>query len=327
MKKNSEIKLSIVVPVFNVKATLEKAVESILSQSYSNFEIILVDDGSTDGSNVLCDNYARKDTRIFSFHKPNGGLSSARNFGLKKAQGDLITFLDSDDFYINDCLDEIISVFEYNEIDIAVFGFEKGNADKNSVRRIISNTNEVLSGKAVIKSMLTSQAIDFYAWNKVYKIDLFHDIEFPEGKLYEDMVPVYEVMKKAEKVHILPLTGIFYFQNSDSIVHQKFNQKQYDNIEQREILLNKVSNDFPELKGLALSRLIDGYLTMGFKIVSSKKDNITNAFYKKTKNDIFLIGREIFFCSDIYFSKKLALLVYIYFPNVYYKLYKIVLKK
>lgn len=114
MKENSEnkMKLSIVVPVYNVETTIERAVQSLFENKYKNIEVLLIDDGSTDNSGVICKGLSKKSDKIYCYHKENGGLSSARNFGLKKATGNLIAFLDSDDYYLPGCIDKVMKDFQ-----------------------------------------------------------------------------------------------------------------------------------------------------------------------------------------------------------------------
>ena len=108
--------ISLIIPVYNVEKYLAKCMESVLAQTYDNFEAILVDDGSTDSSGKMCDEYAKKDTRVLVFHKENGGLSDARNYGVERAHGELVAFLDSDDFVSNDYLFHLYSLIQKTEV-------------------------------------------------------------------------------------------------------------------------------------------------------------------------------------------------------------------
>ncbi|MGJ0865177.1 glycosyltransferase family 2 protein, partial [Enterococcus raffinosus] len=241
MKENSEnkMKLSIVVPVYNVETTIERAVQSLFENKYKNIEVLLIDDGSTDNSGVICKGLSKKSDKIYCYHKENGGLSSARNFGLKKATGNLIAFLDSDDYYLPGCIDKVMKDFQKNDPDIICFGLKKGKTEEESIE-LIEKKQARCNNTEAIKLLFKSKAVDFYAWNKVFKKAIFDGIEFPEGKLYEDMVPVYHAFKAAKTIDILDFAGIFYFQNSSSIVYQDFNPKQYDNVTQRKILLKSI---------------------------------------------------------------------------------------
>lgn len=333
MKRNCEFKeavLSIIVPVYNVQDTLERAVLSIIQQKLEDFEIILIDDGSTDKSGAICDQLAEKYTAIKAYHKKNGGLSDARNFGIKKAVGELVTFLDSDDYYINNVLVKVLMHYKKKNrlIDIICFGLEKGTIREQALK-LQPEKKENLTNREAISEMLTNKSVDFYAWNKVYKTSLFQTIQFPVGKLYEDMVPVFQLFKKAERIDVLDVCGIFYYQNQESIVYQNFNAKQYDNIDQRKILLGLIIENFPDLKQRANSRLADGYLSTGFKISGGlkNKDNKAKTYYDFSTQELKKLWLNNEFTSSISTSKKMALSLYRFMPELYYYLYKFVLRK
>ncbi|MDT2820798.1 glycosyltransferase family 2 protein [Enterococcus devriesei] len=327
MNLNLENKLSIVVPVYNVETTIERAVQSLFENEYKNVEVLLIDDGSTDTSGTICDKLSKKSDNIYCYHKENGGLSSARNYGLKKVNGNFIAFLDSDDYYLPGCIDRVMNDFQENDPDIVCFGLKKGKTEDESIelvekKKIGCNTSEA------VELLFRSKATDFYAWNKVFKRHLFNDIEFPEGKLYEDMVPIYHAFKKAKTVDILDFTGIFYFQNSNSIVYQDFNPKQYDNISQRKILLEYINIEFPELSAQANNRVIDGYLSTGFKIANSSSNNIGSLkTYKASKKEVSKLLSDHEFKKTITITRKIAIYIYILNAKLYRFLYKLVLKK
>lgn len=329
MKENleNEIKLSIVIPVYNVETTIERAVQSLFANDYSNIEVLLIDDGSTDNSGVICEELSKKSDRIHCYHKENGGLSSARNYGLKRISGDLIAFLDSDDYYLPGCIDKVMDDFQKNTPEIICFGLKKGKTEEEAIE-LIGNRQVGCSNTEAVELLFKSKAIDFYAWNKVFKKEIFKTIEFPEGKLYEDMVPIYHAFKMAQTIDILDFTGIFYFQNSNSIVYQDFNPKQYDNIIQRKILLNNVKADFPDLLNLAIARLVDGYLSTGFKIGLSKRENPERKkYYEISKMEIKSLLKEIKLNREVSFAKRIALYLYLFNSNLYSVLYKQILKK
>ena len=329
MKENFEgkIKLSIVIPVYNVEDTIERAVESIFLNDFKNIEVLLIDDGSTDNSGLICDELSKKLDKVYCYHKDNGGLSSARNYGLKRISGELIAFLDSDDYFLPECIDKVIDDFKNNNPEIVCFGLKKGKTEEDAIE-LISSRKIGSSNSEAVELLFKSKAIDFYAWNKVFKKEIFNNIEFPEGKLYEDMVPIYHAFKAAHTIDILDFAGIFYFQNGDSIVYQDFNPKQYDNIIQRKILLNDVKKDFPEFLNLAIARLVDGYLSTGFKIGNSKRDNLDRKkYYNTSKVEIKEILKKVKGNKEVSFAKRVALYLYLTNSGLYSVLYKKILRK
>ncbi|WP_314579171.1 glycosyltransferase family 2 protein [Enterococcus gilvus] len=326
MKVNSEnrIDLSVIVPVFNVKDTLYRAVKSITNQKLDKLEIILVDDGSTDGSQYICDDLAEKFNYINVIHKKNGGLSSARNAGIVQARGEFITFIDSDDYYMDSFFDEALKELIDNNADIFVFGLRKGSLKKS---KNLVFENEICSIKEeAIEKLFLEKAVDFYAWNKIYKFSLFSDIRYPEGHLYEDIIPTYLLFDKAEKIIFSDKIGIFYYSNPDSIVNQKFSFSQYDNVLQRIKLLEYIKSDYPELKSLATDKLVDGFLSTGFKISCAYNYN-RREFLKKIRADMSSYFVGILGCPKISISKKIGLVVLFVNSKLYKKMYSIVLGK
>ena len=188
--------ISVIVPVYNVKGYLTECVESLLAQTFDSYEILLIDDGSTDGSSTLCESFKTSHPNVRIFHKPNGGLSSARNFGLYRAKADFVAFVDSDDTVEPNYLQSLHDALEKHDADIAVCGY-----DSDLPRA------ETLSGKNATIRLLTKQEnLDVLAWNKLYKKSLFfdHDIFYPEGEVHEDNLTTYKLYSKAKKVTFVP---------------------------------------------------------------------------------------------------------------------------
>ena len=185
--------VSIIVPIYNVEKYLIKCIESILNQTYKNLEIILVDDGSTDSCNKICDRYKKIDKRVVVIHKKNGGLSSARNIGIKKAKGKLISFVDSDDYIKPNMIEELKNNMYFYNSDISVCDYyyiidgKRQISDNNNLKR---NCITKYKNKFIYKP---NSAV----WNKLYKKNLFEQIKFPEGKIYEDDYILYELLDKA----------------------------------------------------------------------------------------------------------------------------------
>jgi len=210
------MKLSIIIPVYNVEETLENCVRSILCQRFRDYQLILVDDGSTDGSSAICDTFTQEDHRIQVVHKKNGGLSSARNKGISKARGEYITFVDSDDRIGEDTLSPLMQLLaihhEYDILEYPVY-IHYGNASKQ--HRFYPGTNVYtdmndywLKGKAYEHC---------YAWNKIYRRSLFNDVCFPEGKIFEDVYTLPLLLNKCETVATTNEGMYYYYDNPKGI--------------------------------------------------------------------------------------------------------------
>lgn len=217
--------ISIIVPIYNVEKYLNKCLDSLINQTYKNIEIILVDDGSTDRCPEICDQYIRKDNRIKVIHKKNGGLSSARNRGIKEAKGQYLLFIDSDDYIdINTCY-ELVKSLKKEEVDI--IQFKKRTFIEGEVLDNVYNANKCSSNYTVYNN---KEAYDIYmnngqftreAWDKLYARSLFDDIEYPEGRLAEDLATTYKLILKAKKLGFLDRELYYYLIRKDSIMGQK----------------------------------------------------------------------------------------------------------
>jgi glycosyltransferase involved in cell wall biosynthesis len=189
--------ISVIVPVYNVEKYLPRCIESILNQTYRNFELILVDDGSTDRSGQICDEYKVKDERIRVLHKPNGGQSEARNEGIEQARGEYINFFDADDFAEKDILEYLISLARKYNADLVVTApvllYESGRT-----RDLVSSLKEgVYPRKEVYRSILLQTGIEAQSWGKLYKKFLFDKIRYPVGEIYEDFKIIHEIIEEA----------------------------------------------------------------------------------------------------------------------------------
>jgi glycosyltransferase involved in cell wall biosynthesis len=224
------MRLSIIVPVYNVKDYLERCVNSIQLQSFKDFELLLVDDGSTDGSGEMCNGFAEKDSRIRVIHKQNSGQSSARNVGIKQAKGEFITFVDSDDWLESEMYQLMFASIEKNNADIVISRLQMVNAP-NDVIKIIGYDKELLFDRTeATKEILRDEMIPSFPVNKIFRRELFDGIEFPVGRIFEDTSTIYKVFYKADCVVTIPYIGYNYWQNPNGTCRKKHEniQKQLD---------------------------------------------------------------------------------------------------
>lgn len=225
--------VSVVVPVYNVEKYICDCIDSIIRQTYTDLEIILSDDGSTDGCGRICDKYAEKDDRVKVIHAGNMGLSEARNRGIRIASGDYITFVDSDDVLDRSFVQKLMHVMQEYHTDISVAAY-RTFLDTAELAADGSNgetgDKEVLSEKCLydvefLKKETTCLTV---AWGKLYKKQLFHDIWYPVGKLHEDTFTTYKLMDRADKVVYLKEKLYYWRENPDSISRGPFQIKHLD---------------------------------------------------------------------------------------------------
>ncbi|WP_424475223.1 glycosyltransferase family 2 protein [Oceanobacillus kimchii] len=218
--------ISIIIPVYNVEQYIHRCVDSVISQTYKKLEIILVNDGSTDNSGVICNEYKSKDSRISVIHKTNGGLSDARNKGIDQASGRLITFLDSDDWVEMNYIEHLYWLLQSNESDISICEFMKVSSND-----IIIQDNQFkvknYSKLESLRELATKRSVNFtVAWGKLYKAYLFKDIRYPFGKIHEDEFTTYKLLFKSEKISFSDSKLLYYWQRDDSIMaNNNFNPK------------------------------------------------------------------------------------------------------
>ena len=208
---NDKPLISIIVPVYNVEQYLNRSVDSLLKQTYTNLEILLVDDESTDRSSIICDNYASCDNRIKVIHKKNGGLSDARNIALDQMTGAYVTFVDSDDYVASDMIEKFWCAIIENEAEMVTSG--KYLIDANGAvfdTKGIQN-KRIISGEEAAKDIMRDLYPQNFATGKIYLSSLFNDIRFPKGRLYEDTAVTYRIAAKCQRVCYLP-DNLYYYE-------------------------------------------------------------------------------------------------------------------
>lgn len=221
---NKDKLISIIVPIYKVEKYLKKCIESILKQTYKNIEIILVDDGSPDNCGKICDYYKQMDKRIKVIHKNNGGLSEARNYGIREARGDYLLFVDSDDFIAENICEILINNINKYSADMAICNFYYVFENKKAIKNEMSSKKDVqvLEKENIIREYFLNYSVDLnVAWNKLYKKDIFkgkNAILFPVGKLHEDTYIMYKIYYNLNRLVRINKPLYYYRQRNDSII-------------------------------------------------------------------------------------------------------------
>lgn len=238
--------ISVIVPVYNVEKYITECLQSITNQTYKNIEIILIDDGSTDNSGKICDEYARIDKRIKVVHKLNEGLSSARNVGLEEAKGNYIQFIDSDDYIETDTIEIMYKVACKYHADIVSYS----HYILNNGNKICDYTGEIRQvGKIeAIKEIMLDHKVRNYSWEKLWKRELFKEIQFPVGKKFEDLLTTPLLFEKAKKIVIYDIPKYYYRQRADSIMGQQSKRLRLEYIEAVCKMNQYLKEKYPELQ-------------------------------------------------------------------------------
>lgn len=223
--------ISVIVPVYNVEAYIRRCIDSILNQTFTDFEVILVDDGSPDNCGKICDEYAEKDKRIHVIHQENGGLSAARNVGIEWAftnsSSKWISFIDSDDWVHPQYLEAMLEAVNENDINVCICGYletkcERVHTEKLKLAAQIWKTD---------KFFMERNSNSIIAWGKLYLKELFHEIRYPVGKIHEDAFTTYKILFQNSHIAFIDYPLYFYYVNRNSIMHRKFFLARYDAVQ------------------------------------------------------------------------------------------------
>jgi glycosyltransferase involved in cell wall biosynthesis len=214
-------KVSLVVPIYKVEKYLPRCVDSIIKQTYSNIEVILVDDGSPDNCGKMADQYAEKDPRIQAVHKENGGLSDARNYGMQYVTGEYTLFVDSDDWLDSKMIEELVNKSLEYQADVVQSAFYYAYDDYLLFDNRYYSKNEppiVLDNKSLMAELVINERVKNFAWGKLYRTEMIQDLPFEKGVLFEDVFWAHHVMQRVNKYVLLHEPLFYYYQRDDSIV-------------------------------------------------------------------------------------------------------------
>ena len=311
--------ISVIVPVYNVSQYLKQCVDSILNQSYKNLEIILVDDGSTDRSGLICDQYAQADGRVIVIHKENGGLSDARNAGLQVAKGEYIGFVDSDDFIHPDMYLILVRLLEENRADIAIANWQ-GFFDGKENEICDSRTGEITFFEDIetLKFLIFGKdkyRISFSVWDRLYRKKVIENHCFPKGKCYEDVVWSAKVFYGTKKSVYIDRDLYYYRRRDDSIVGADSKYKVSRRVITDEIPQIEAQIEF--LKDIEQEKMADEETYFLYEVILKY---YARCYYEKNdlQEELFQLITKYKGWARVYmhrtddFSRKLVLLISLY---------------
>lgn len=250
------VTISIIIPVYNVEKYLPKCLDSVISQTYKHLEIIIIDDGSTDSSGFICDDYALRDNRIIVIHQPNRGLSAARNSGLDIAKGVYVMFVDSDDYVEPSFCEKPLRIAIKEHVDIVSFGYFRIGNKTTKVKK--TNKPRTVQASEAIKQLITMEdVVHGFVWNKFYKRTLFEHVRFSVGRTFEDQGVNYLLFHFAERVFISDETLYHYCQRDDSISKAYYSPKSIlDRFELWYDRLIFIQKHYPEIEPIQIQQLV-----------------------------------------------------------------------
>jgi glycosyltransferase involved in cell wall biosynthesis len=283
--------ISIIVPIYNAEKELNKCLESILSQTYQNFELILIDDGSSDNSKIICDYYEKKDSRIKVFHKQNEGVSIARNIGLEMSSGKYIGFIDSDDWVDSSMYEILYNTIITENADISLCSYVKEYKDDKQ-KVVKYNKKEVSNTYESIEKFLNGK-FGGCVWNKLFKKSIIVKNFDKSLAIGEDSLFLYYTLKNAQKVVCLPQELYHYYVRNDSATNTKFNLKRFDTLKSSEIIFNDVKHFFLPLKECANYMLFNKYFGIMNLIMFNNLENEFSSQFSFIKSRLNQIKNEL----------------------------------
>ncbi|MCU7212138.1 glycosyltransferase family 2 protein [Turicibacter sanguinis] len=290
--------VSIVVPIYNVENYVRKCIDSIISQTYQNIEIILVNDGSTDQSGQIISSYLEVDKRIRIFHKENGGLSDARNYGMRYITGEYVLFVDSDDWIDKSFVESLVNVSLIEAADIVQCGFYYTYDECLEYDNRWFNENDpyyVLNHHEAMKELIQNERIKNFAWGKLFKASLLHDIPFEKGVLFEDIFWMHQVFARIEKYVLIHQPLYFYRQRMDSIVAQ-YRIKNLDlirgQIERKEFVVNYYPSLISEQDKIIVQSML-----IHFNLLSMNETQDREKVYRTKLKDYLRMNQQSLFES------------------------------
>ena len=303
---NRESQISVIVPVYNVEKYLARCVDSILAQTYENLEVILVDDGATDRSGLICDEFASKDSRVKVIHKKNGGLSSARNAGLETAAGEYIAFVDSDDWIEPDAYAHMMQLMKKHQVKL-VCGGRYDVSGKTGERKVglCPKREEVISGEELAGRIFLWAGCDSSACDKLYHRSLLEHFRYPEGKVCEDVPVTYKIVLQAERVAMSDRPFYNYYHRAGSIsMASAITEKTFHFSQHTEVIYPYIRDHHPAIAAQARYLRVRS-LSHILLLLEQSEAEVRQQFaaeYRHARKE--LKKHTLFFLKSPYFGKK-----------------------
>ena len=314
-------KVSIIVPVYNVETYLSYCVDSLRQQTYKNIEIILVDDGSTDSSGEICDQYAREDDRIKVLHIENGGLSNARNTGVKESSTDWIVFIDSDDYYDHRAIEYLVKLRDKYRVDLVATPVIEVRDYENS--DFLGDFREKYSGKldrrTALEQMFYGNYVGTHSGGKLYKKEILLRFPYPNGMLYEDLSLAYEHIASCENIAVSALNLYKYYRRPGSIVNSKYSDRLLDFYKAMEWNRSYIERDYPNDKEMRRALNVR-YVFNGLHVVHAMLSSGMYSDVNKIRKEYIRYFNDIIPNPNITGKNKVKYLMLLVSPKLYEKI-------
>ena len=275
--------ISVIIPVYKVEKWLNQCVSSVANQTYKNLEIILVDDGSPDECPRMCDEWKKKDSRVYVLHKRNGGLSDARNAGLEVCTGNWIMFVDGDDFVNQDMIRIALGVAKKNHSDLVAFDYMQVAEDCNTVSEYTSGIyEEKYLRDELLRAFVKTGKGSMVAWNKLYSKELWQVLRFPVGKIHEDEYVIIDILEQVQCATVIDSKLYYYRQRQGSIMSTLNKKGEYDALKAFDLRCTRLKND-KELYQFALNQYLYQLIKIYFIEDKQNRNLVLQQFRKNMK--------------------------------------------
>ena len=294
--------MDIIVPVYNVENFLDRCIESLLNQKYTNYGVILVDDGSTDNSGKMCDSYARNHSIVKVVHRKNGGLSYARNTGVNHSKAEYITFVDSDDYVSTTYLDDLICGLSDAEIEMSAIGIVSISNSSNSFKKNELKKTIKLNTQDALMHMCYRKYIGFSACGKLFKREIVLKYPFPEGRLHEDMYTTFKLIGECKYIGYYDSTDYYYVQNEgEGITSSSYSEQHMDAVYAAKDICSYIDRNYPGISSAGMAALAFAYFLVTKSLVRCLKTD--KCHYKEISKEL----RVLLFDKHVFFDRNIAL--------------------
>lgn len=304
--------ISVIIPVFNINEFLPVCLDKICNQTYVNLEIIIIDDGSADGTARTCDIYAQRDSRITVIHKENEGQAVARNLAIQKSSGEYIAFVDGDDWIRQDYIECLYKLSIKYNAEIINCNFVKtkrfGYIDDN-----LGSMKEVLfDSEKAIENLCYLKELNCAPYSKLFRRHIWNDLKFPEGYLYEDLATIYRTYNAADKIIYVDYNGYFYFQRQGSSLNTGFSARKLSRVYFSKKIFNFVKSNYPHIVDAAYCRLF-------WSVSGALMDIPKNYENSAVKNEIIMLIKKtrLFVLRDKKCKKSVRILAFLSYFGVH----------
>ena len=314
-------KVSIVVPVYNVETYLNYCVNSLRQQTYTNIEIILVDDGSTDASGEICDQHAQEDERVRVLHIENGGISNARNTGVKEASTDWIIFVDSDDYYDKRTVEYLVGLRDKYGVELVATPVieVRDYESKDFSGSLTEKSSEKLDRYTALKEMFYGNRVGTHSGGKLYKKTILLRFPYPKGMLYEDLAIAYEHIASCKQIAVGDINLYKYYRRPGSIVNSKYSVKLMDFYKAMEWNRSYIERDYPNDQEMRRALNVR-YVFNGLHVVHAMLSSGMYSDVNKIRKEYIQYFKDVILNSNVTRKNKVKYLMLLVSPKLYEKI-------